>query len=110
MSLDPRARVEREKRGPKNVCGMLPIAIGVGGGAFVHLEITDCPNPRRSDVEGWLREKELGAEALATRRHDQQMDVGKRAVGWAKWAAIAAALSILVTAIFGLLQLLRGGG
>ena len=110
MSLDPRARVELEKRSPESVRGMLPFAVGVGGGAFIQLEITDCPNSRRSDIEGWLREKELGAEALATRRHNQQMDVGKGAVRWAKWAAIAAALSILVTAIFGLRRLLRGGG
>jgi hypothetical protein len=76
MSLDPRARAELEKRGPKNVRAMLD-AIAASGGerAFIRLGITDCPDPRPYEVEIWLREKEteLEADKLSASRHEEQL-------------------------------------
>jgi|SRR5208282_3514725 len=113
MSLDPRVLAELERRGPEKASAMLDShAAGAGEPAVIRLGITDCPDPWPFEVEFWLSEtiKELEAEALATRRHDQQMDVGRATVKWAKWASVAAALSVLVAVFFGILQFFSGSG
>ena len=110
MALDPRVRQVLEQRGVANVRLLLqnPDAAGVGPHSIVKLG-THGLDPARSDVEDWLREKDLEADGLATRRHAEQMAIGKEGVRWAKegahwakwafWAAVASAIIAIVALV-----------
>ena len=76
-------------------------------------------DPARGDVEDWLREQDAVIDRVASDRHQQQMNVGRQSVDWAKravrWARCAtilsavslgiAALSLLAAVVFGILSL-----
>jgi hypothetical protein len=103
VPLNPRTKAELDRRGPAIVRSLLqPDTTGVGPGAEVRLFDSDVPNPLRQDVEAWLREQELDAEALATERHKEQMAVGRAGVRWAMyafWAGVASAILTLVSIV-----------
>jgi hypothetical protein len=88
MTLDPRVRDELERRGPANVRDLLRDT-GPGPNTSVYVPVEDAPQPRRFEVEDWLREKEQAAERLASTRHDQLL-------WWARIAGVAAVLGVLV--------------
>jgi hypothetical protein len=100
MSLDPRVLAELEERGLEKVSAMLD-SHAADKGPFIRLGITDCPDPRPFEVEFWLREtlKELEANKLSARRHEEQLTETRRSSKWGR-AAFWAAAALVLLAIF----------
>ena len=94
MALTPNQLAELERRGVGNIRRMMQGGefVGVGPGASVPLGLRD-ENPRRSEVEDWLAEKERQSVDEAVDRHS-------RVMFWAKIAGIAAVVGA-VAAIVG---------
>jgi hypothetical protein len=67
MTLDPRIRNELERRGPDSVRDLLRAA-GPGQGAAIKVQVSGASDPLRSEVEAWLRDKELTIERRETCR------------------------------------------
>ena len=107
MGLDPRARIELERRGPQMVRKMLADhAAGIGDQHFVRLGIPDSPDPTPSDLEIWLleTEKKWEADALSARRHEEKVTEERKSTHWGKavfWVGLGAALAVIV---FGILD------
>jgi len=91
MALDPRIRVELERLGPGNVRELLRTAAGSGRSAPVAMQLPGVPNPTRGDIEDWLRAKERETEWV----------VGAT-LTWARIAAVAAIIGVIVTALVGI--------
>jgi len=91
MALDPRIRVELERLGPGNVRELLRTAVGSGRSAPVAMQLPAVPDPTRSDIEDWLRAKE----------RETERGIGA-ALTWARIAAVAAIIGVIVTALVGI--------
>jgi len=104
MNHDPRALEELERRGPENVRALLAsLHVGFGQGASVPLGLGDRWDPTRSDVEGWLREKDETAKKLSAQRHEEQLTEARKATRWARaafWVVLVSALGAIAFGIF----------
>ena len=83
MALNPQIRAELERRGPANVREFLRTSASPEPDAPV--ELLDGVSERRSNVEGWLREKELVAEGVT-----------QDTLKWAKIAGIGTIVAGLI--------------
>lgn len=109
--LDDRNRADLERRGVESVRALLAANAGIGQGAAVNLE-NGRPfpeHPNRAEVEGWLREKEGEAAAIAEQRHKEQLTIGRDGVAWARHAAIVAWLAVAVSVAVAAAPYLFGG-
>ncbi len=104
MALTNLARAELERRGAPNVARLLQHegGVGIGQASSVPLGLGIEHNPLRGDVEAWLAERDQATEALAVRRHQEQVNASDRATTWARrafWAAILIGVPSLLAAL-----------